>query len=70
MLPMHCAIEFVGDEQIGPDRGHDRVAVQQAPGILHEEPQQRERLRPQGQLCPLGSQQGAAGESKVKRSKR
>ena len=32
----------VGDHHIRPHRLHDRVAVEQAPGILDEQPQQGE----------------------------
>ena len=62
MSRTHWPIEFVGDEHVGPDRRHDRVAVQQAPGVLDQELQERERLRPQGHLRPVRCQQRAAGE--------
>ena len=53
---------FVVDDHVRPDRGHDRVAVHDAAGVLDQQPQQRQRLRPQRHLGPVRPEQGAAGE--------
>jgi hypothetical protein len=50
----------VGDEHVRPDRGHDRIAVEQTAGVFHEELQERERFRPEHQLHPVRAQQCAA----------
>jgi hypothetical protein len=37
---------LVGDEETGPDRRRDRMAVEQTPGVLGQEAQHSEGLRP------------------------
>ena len=53
---------FVADHHIRPDRGHDRVAVHDPARVLDQQPQQRQRLRPQRHLRPVRPEQSAAGE--------
>ena len=53
---------FVGHHHVRPDRGHDRVAVHDPAGVLDQQPQQRQRLRPQRHLGAVRAEQRAAGE--------
>ncbi len=46
---------------LGPDRRHDRVATQEPAGVLDQQAQQRERLRPQRHLGAPGGEEHAAG---------
>jgi hypothetical protein len=50
----------VGDEHIRPDRGHEFVARDEAPGLFGKVAQHVERFRPQRQLGPVPSTQDAA----------
>ena len=59
---MHWVIELVADDHTRPDRAHDRVAVHDPAGVLDQEPQQRQRLRPQRHLGAVRPEQGTAGE--------
>ena len=54
--------QFVTDHHVGPDRGHDRVAVHHPAGVLDQQPQQRERFRPQRHLGAVGSEQSTAAK--------
>ena len=54
--------QFVGHHHVRPDRRHDRVAVHDPAGVLDQQPQQRQRLRPQRHLGAVRAEQSAAGE--------